>query len=106
VMSLLAMSLRDWFCLSRKGGTEEGGWVHANGAKRMAVSRVDLGILKGGGTFFTFIFQLSGLAPVASLRFALHCYQVDSLSLLCSSLRTARRLRPCVTNLWTPNSNT
>jgi len=28
MMSLLAMSLGLTFCMSRKGGTGEGGWVH------------------------------------------------------------------------------
>jgi len=28
VMSLPATSLGDWFCMSRKGRTEGGGWVH------------------------------------------------------------------------------
>jgi len=34
-MSLSAMSLGDWFCLSRKGGAEGGGLVHPEGEKSM-----------------------------------------------------------------------
>jgi len=37
-MSLPAMSLGLRFCMSRKGGTGEGGWVHLKGANSMAVS--------------------------------------------------------------------
>jgi len=46
MMSLPAMSFRDGFCFSRKGGTGGGGWVHPKGANSMAtsglVSRSDL----------------------------------------------------------------
>jgi len=38
MMSLLAMSLGLRFCMSRKGGTGGGGWVHPKGADSMAVS--------------------------------------------------------------------
>jgi len=38
MMSLPAMSLGLRFCVSRKGGTGGGGWVHPNGANSMAVS--------------------------------------------------------------------
>jgi len=38
MMSLLAMSLGLRFCVSRKGRTGEGGWVHPKGANSMAVS--------------------------------------------------------------------
>ena len=37
-MSHLAMSLERRFCLSRKGGTGGGGWVHLKGANSMVVS--------------------------------------------------------------------
>ena len=37
-MSLPAMSLGLRFCVSRKGGTGGGGWVHPKGANSMAVS--------------------------------------------------------------------
>ena len=33
-----AMSLGDKLCVSRKGGTGGGGWVHPKGANSMAVS--------------------------------------------------------------------
>ena len=38
VMSLLPMSFRDRFCMSRKSGTGEGWWVHLKGANSVAVS--------------------------------------------------------------------
>jgi len=37
MMSHPAMSLGDRFCMSRKGGTGGGEWVHLKGANRMAV---------------------------------------------------------------------
>jgi len=37
-MSLPAISLGDWFCVSRKGGTGEVGWyIHPKGENNMAV---------------------------------------------------------------------
>jgi len=38
MMSLPAMSFGDRFCLSRKGRTGGGGWVHLKSANSMAVS--------------------------------------------------------------------
>ena len=38
MMSLPAMSLGLRFCMSRKGGTGGGGWVHPKGANSMAAS--------------------------------------------------------------------
>ena len=38
MMSLLAISLGLRFCVSRKGGTGGGGWVHPKGANSMAAS--------------------------------------------------------------------
>jgi len=38
VTSLPAMTSRDRFCFSRKGGIVGGGWVHPKGADSMAVS--------------------------------------------------------------------
>ena len=35
-MSLPAMSFGDRFCMSRKGGTGGGGWLHLKGANSMA----------------------------------------------------------------------
>jgi len=40
MISLPAMSLGLWFCVSRKGGTGEAGWVQPKGANSMAVSRL------------------------------------------------------------------
>jgi len=40
MMSLPAMSLGVRFCLSRKGETGGGGWVHPNGANSMTVSEL------------------------------------------------------------------
>ena len=39
MMSYLAMSLGDRFCMSGRGGTGGGGWVHLKGANYMAISR-------------------------------------------------------------------
>ena len=38
MVSHLAMSLGDRLCVSRKGGTRGGGWVHPKGANSMATS--------------------------------------------------------------------
>ena len=38
MVSYLAMSLGDRFCMSRKGGTGRDGWVNPKGANSMAVS--------------------------------------------------------------------
>ena len=38
MMSYPAMSLRDRFCMSGRGGTGGGGWVHPKGANYMAIS--------------------------------------------------------------------
>jgi len=38
MMSLPAMSLGLRFCVSGKGGTGEGGWVHLKGANSMVAS--------------------------------------------------------------------
>jgi len=38
MMSYLAMSLRDRFCVSRKGETGGGGWVHLKSTNSMAMS--------------------------------------------------------------------
>ena len=38
MVSLPAMSLGDRFCVSRKGGTWGGGWVHPKGANSMVTS--------------------------------------------------------------------
>ena len=40
MMSFQATSLGLRFCVSRKGGTGGGGWVHPKGAYSMAVSRL------------------------------------------------------------------
>ena len=42
MMSLPAMSFRHRFCMSRKGRTGGGGWVHPEGANSMAVSELIL----------------------------------------------------------------
>jgi len=41
-MSLLAMSFGDRFCVSTKGGTGGGGWVHLQGANSMVASGIGL----------------------------------------------------------------
>jgi len=54
MMSLPAMSLGLRFCVSRKGRTGGGGWVHPKGANSMAMSGLGCeGHLVGAGwTFF------------------------------------------------------
>jgi len=42
-MSLPAMSLGDWFCMSRKGGTGRGKLVHPEGENSMAMSGLGCG---------------------------------------------------------------
>jgi len=41
MMSYLAMPLGDRFCMSRKGGTEEAGWVHPKGANSIGLVMKD-----------------------------------------------------------------
>ena len=38
MMSYLVISMEDRFCLSRKGGTGGGGWVHPKSANSMIMS--------------------------------------------------------------------
>ena len=62
MMSLPAMSLGLRFCVSRKGGTGGGGWVHPMGANSMAVSglifRSDL---VGTGRAISILFGINGV---------------------------------------------
>ena len=54
IMSHPAMSFRNRFRVSRKGGTGGGGWVHPKGANSMAVSgllAVNSAWLEPGGPF-------------------------------------------------------
>jgi len=59
MMSLPAMSLKLRFCVSRKGRTWGGGWVHPKGANRMAVSGLVFEVtwLAPGGPFLPFLVQ-------------------------------------------------
>ena len=62
MMSLLAMSLGLRFCVSRKGGTGGGGWVHPKGANSMAVSGLILrSDLVGTGRVISFFFGINGV---------------------------------------------
>ena len=62
MMALLAMSLGLRFCLSRKGGTGGGGWVHPKGANSMTASglifRSDL---VGTGRAISVLFGINGV---------------------------------------------
>ena len=61
-MSLLAMSLVLRFCISRKGGTGEGGWVHSRGANSMAMSGPACRkALVGTGRAISVLFGINGL---------------------------------------------
>ena len=62
IMSLLAMSLRLRFCVSRKGVTGEGVWVYPNGANNMAVSGLTCRkALVGTGRANSILFGINGL---------------------------------------------
>ena len=62
MMSLPAMILGLMFCVSRKGGTGGGGWVHPKGANIMAASglifRSDL---VGTGRAISILFGINGV---------------------------------------------
>jgi len=60
--SLLAMSLGLRFCMSRKGGTGGGGWVHPKGAYSMAASGlVFRSDLVGTGRAISILFGINGV---------------------------------------------
>jgi len=62
MMSLPAMSLGLRFCMSRKGGTGIGGWVHPKGANSMAVSGlVFRSNLVGTGRAIPILFGINGV---------------------------------------------
>jgi len=62
MMSLLAMSLGLSFCVSRKGGTGGGGWVHPKGANSMAASgTVFRSDLVGTGRAIFVLFGINGV---------------------------------------------
>ena len=62
MMSLPAMSLGLRFCVSRKGGTGGGGWVHLKGANSMAVSGLVLrSDLVGTGRAISVLFDINGV---------------------------------------------
>jgi len=61
-MSLPAMSLGLRFCVSRKGQTEGGGWVHPKGANSMAMSGLTCRkALVGTGRAISVLFGINGL---------------------------------------------
>ena len=62
MMSLPAMTSRDRFCVSRKGETEGGGWVHLKGANSMAASGlVFRSNLVGTGRAISILFGINGV---------------------------------------------
>ena len=62
MMSLPAMSLGLRFCVTRKGGTGGGGWVHPKGANSMATSGLVLkSDLVGTGRAISVLFGINGV---------------------------------------------
>ena len=62
MMSLPAMSLGLGFCVSKKGGTGIGGWVHPKGANSMAASGLVLrSDLVGTGRAISILFGINGV---------------------------------------------
>ena len=62
MMSLPAMSLGLRFCVSRKGGTGGGGWVHLKGANSMAASGLAFrSDLVGTGRAISILFGINGV---------------------------------------------
>ena len=62
MMSLPAMSLGLRFCVSRKGGTGRGGWVHPKGENSMAASGLILrSDLVGTGRAISVHFSINGV---------------------------------------------
>jgi len=62
MMSLPAMSLGLRFCVSRKGGTGGGGWVHPKSANSMAASGLVLrSNLVGTGRAISVLFGINGV---------------------------------------------
>ena len=62
MMSLPAMSLGLRFCVSRKGGTGGGGWMHPNGANSRAASELVLrSDLVGTGRAISVLFGIIGV---------------------------------------------
>jgi len=55
MMSLPAMSLGLWFCMSRKGEKGEGGWVQSKGANSMVMSRLIFRNDLEGGPFLSIL---------------------------------------------------
>jgi len=61
-MSLLAMFLRLRFCVSRKGGTGGGGWVHSKGVNSMVASGfVFRSDLVGTGRAISVLYGINGV---------------------------------------------
>ena len=62
MMSHPAMSLGDRLCVSSKGRTGGGGWVHPKGANSMAVSGLcGRKVLVGSGRAISVVFGINGL---------------------------------------------
>ena len=67
MMSLPAMSLGLRFCVSRKGATGGGGWVHPKGANSMAASElVFRSDLVGTGRAISILFGIIGVRNLRS----------------------------------------
>jgi len=73
MMSLLGMSLVLRFCVSRKGGTGRGGWVHPKGANSMAASGLVLRRdLVGTGRAISVLFGINVVRNKQSHLVGLH----------------------------------
>ena len=59
---MMSLSLGLRFCMSRKGGTGGGGWVHSKGANSMAMSGLVLrSDLVGTGRAIAVLFGINGV---------------------------------------------
>jgi len=66
VMSLLGMSLGGMFCLSRQGGTREGGWVQPKNEKAWKCPGLDVEALVGTGRAISLLLRTNGLRMQSS----------------------------------------
>ena len=83
-MSLPAISFGDRVCVSRKGGTGRGGWVHLKGASSMAVSGANSMSISG----LSFRNTLVGIGWAVSLRLCMNRLRKQSFHLLGPSFPT------------------
>ena len=87
-MPILVMSFGDRFCMSLKGGTGGGGWVHPQGANSMVASGLSYRkTLVGTEWFISVLVGINGLSnkpfhlagpPFPGFRAHFQLYQVGS----------------------------